>query len=350
MITPELDYRPLTLELVDKAKQAGATDAELDISIEEGVTVTVRNSTLESIEYHRNCVMGMVLYFGHRKAGVSVSDLSMPALEAAIQKAKAIAEFTEEDPYSELAPEALMLKHQVDLELYHPWKITTPQMIALALQCDALTRGAAHISQTEAAAVSTFQSYSASANSRGFLQHQFSAQHEMSLSLIAEAKGDMERDGYYTASRQAEYLLTPEKLAAEAIDRTVKRLNPRTIKTGKMPVLFFHEVARSLFGHLVAAISGGNLYRQASFLCDRLGHSIFPANIQIHEQPLIRGGLASSAYDQDAVATYAKHFVRNGILENYVLGHYAAKKLGMTTTANAGGVFNLFVEDHGGGV
>lgn len=343
MIYPELDRRDVVSKVMDLARQAGASDAEADISLDDGVTVTVRNGSLESVEYHSDCVVAMVLYFGRRKAGVSLTEFSDAALQAAVDKAKSIAKFTEEDPFCELAPEALMLKKSLDLDLYYPWAITPSEMIQLALEGDAKARAQAGIAQTEAVAVSSLQAYSASANSRGFLQQDFSAQHEMAVSLIAKSGDEMERDGYYTLARRAEDLMSMDRVAHLAAERAVKRLHPQKIKTCKAPVIFLNEVSRSIFSHFISAISGGNLYRGASFLCDHLGRQIFPSHIEIYEEPLLKGALGSASYDQDAVATYGKHFAKEGRLDSYALGHYAALKMGLKTTANAGGVFNLFV-------
>ncbi|MBU2281481.1 MAG: metalloprotease PmbA, partial [Gammaproteobacteria bacterium] len=123
----------------------------------------------------------------------------------------------------------------------------------------------------------------------------------------------------------------------------VRRLGARPVPTCDVPVLFSAELATGLFGHFLAAISGGNLYRQSSYLEGSLGQTLFPEWLNLDERPLLPRGLASSAYDSDGLATYAKPFVENGQLVSYVLGTYSGRKLGMPSTANAGGVHNLFV-------
>ena len=112
-------------------------------------------------------------------------------------------------------------------------------------------------------------------------------------------------------------------------------------------MLFSAQVASTLIGSFISAISGGNLYRKNSFLVDGLGLQIFPEFVQIHEQPHLLTALGSSPYDGDGLLTRNNQFIADGKLVNYVLGTYTARRLGLESTANSGGVHNLTFEDTG---
>ncbi|MNO78984.1 peptidase PmbA [compost metagenome] len=169
--------------------------------------------------------------------------------------------------------------------------------------------------------------------------------------MIAEGEGQMQRDYWYDVNRRGELLASPESIGQHAARRAASRLGARPVPTAEVPVLFAPEVAVGLFGHFLAAISGGNLYRKSSFLEGTLGQRLFPEWLTLDERPLLRGALGSAAFDNDGLATYAKSFVESGNLVSYVLGTYSGRKLGMPSTANSGGMHNLFVthgeEDQG---
>ena len=151
----------------------------------------------------------------------------------------------------------------------------------------------------------------------------------------------MQRDYWYSVSRDAKDLESVESIGEMARERTVRRLAGRSIKTCSVPILFEPSLARSLVGHFISAISGGALYRQASFLVDSIGNQIFPEWLSISEDPHALAGLGSSPFDNEGVRTQARNIVTNGVLQGYVLSSYSARKLGMETTANAGGVHNI---------
>jgi len=165
--------------------------------------------------------------------------------------------------------------------------------------------------------------------------------HDISCSLIAEANGEKQRDYSYTVATRREDLEDWSWVAKDVAQKTVRRLNAQTMKTCKTPVVFSASVARSLLRSFVAAISGGSLYRESSFLLNHLGQQLFPSDITIYEEPHLLRGLGSAPFDADGVSTYEKNFVTDGVLSSYSLGDYAAKRLKMKTTANSGGVHNL---------
>lgn len=327
---------------LDEAKRQGADQAEAGISGSDGLSVTVRLGEVETIEKDRSQSMGITVYKDGAKGSASSTDLSEAAIKAAVDSACSIARFTQPDDCAGLADAELMAHDFPDLDLFHPWALDAEQGIRLAQQCEAAARDFdPRISNSEGATVNSHQGMSVYGNSHGFLGGYPSTRHSLSCSVLASEGEDMQRDYWYSVSRLQEELDTPEAVGEEAARRTVERLNPQKLKTRQAPVLFVPEMARSLLGHLVGAIRGGALYRRASFLLDQKGEQLFPDFVQISELPLLPRALGSTPYDYEGVATCNRELVRDGVLLDYVLDSYSARKLGMQTTGNAGGVRNL---------
>jgi len=330
--------------LLALARQRGASQAEVSCSEERGLDVNVRLGEVETVESTADRGIAVTVYFGQRKGSASTADLQPGSLEATVEQACAIARHTEDDPAAGLADAALMATAFPDLDGWHPWELQADQAIDLALACEAAGRDAdGRISNSDGASAATARSLSVYANSHGFIGRERSSHHSIGCALIAGEGDAMQRDGWYSSALAREDLEDPAAIGRRAAERTVARLQPRSMATGSMPVLFAPEVARSLIGHLLSAVSGGALYRQASFLLDSVGERLFPDWMQIDELPHLRRGLRSTAFDGDGVATRDSPLVRDGVLQRYVLGSYSARKLGLQTTGNAGGVHNLRV-------
>ncbi|HDZ16446.1 hypothetical protein LCGC14_1510400 [marine sediment metagenome] len=328
-----------------KAKQLGASAAEVGLSHSEGLSVTVRQRDVETLEHNNDTGMGITVYFGHSKASSSTSDLSSAAVEEAVAAACNIAKHTQADEAAGLADADLMATHFPDLSLYHPWDIDVDKAIDLAMLCEQTGLDSdSRISNSEGATVSTHTGERIYANSHGFLGATKSSRHSLSVSLIAKDERGMQRDYWYDMARDASDLDTAEKIGAKAAERTVGRLGAGEVKTGSYPVIFSAQLAPSLFGQLISAIRGGSLYRKASFLLDKKGEKIFPEFVRIHEQPHLLKALGSANFDAEGVATVNRDIVLDGILQGYVLDSYAARRLGMQTTGNAGGVHNLTID------
>ncbi|HGL4164083.1 TPA: metalloprotease PmbA, partial [Citrobacter koseri] len=184
-------------------------------------------------------------------------------------------------------------------------------------------------------------------NSHGMLQGYCSTRHSLSSCVIAEEKGDMERDYAYTIGRALGDLQTPEWVGAECARRTLSRLAPRKLSTMKAPVIFANEVATGLFGHLVGAIAGGSVYRKSTFLLDSLGKQILPEWLTIEEHPHLLKGLASSPFDSEGVRTERRDIVKDGVLTQWLLTNYSARKLGLKSTGHAGGIHNWRIAGQG---
>ncbi|GAB4391241.1 MAG: metalloprotease PmbA [Gammaproteobacteria bacterium] len=332
-------------QMLALAEQQGASAAEVASTINVGLEVTVRLGEVETVEFNREKSAGITVYFGQRKGSAASSDLSDQALAESVAAACAIAKYTGEDQCAGLADKNLLAFDYPELNLNHPWDIDAQQAIKLALACEDKARAYdKRIDNSDGATVSTSQSYRVYGNSLGFLGECASTYHSLSCMLVASQNGAMQRDYYYTATRNAQQLLTADEVALHAAQRTIQRLGARSLPTQAAPVIFEAPVARGLLGHFISAISGGNLYRKTSFLIDHLGKRIFPDYISLDEDPLLPSAIGSCPFDSDGVRTQPRAIVDEGILASYVLSTYSARKLGMQSTGNASGVHNLMVQ------
>ena len=338
----------LAARLLEACRAQGASQAEVSCSEERGLSVGVRMGEVETVESTRDRGIAVTVYFGQRKGSASTADLRESSLEATVSQACAIAKFTEDDPAAGLADAALMARPGPegwpDFDDWHPWALDADRAVDIALACEAAGRETdARIDNSDGASVSTSASLSVYANSHGFVGSERGSHHSIGCALIAGTGEDMQRDGWYSFALAEEDLETPASIGRRAAQRALARLAPRPVPTGDYPVLFPAEVARSLIGHLLGAVSGGALYRRASFLLDSAGTRLFPGWFSIQEDPFLRRGLRSAIWDSEGVATRAAPLVDDGVLQRYVLGSYSARKLGLQTTGNAGGVHNLLV-------
>lgn len=339
----------IAAQLLDRCRAAGATQAEVSCSEDRGLEVNVRMGEVESIESTRDRGIGVTVYFGQRKGSASTADLREESLAATVAQACAIARHTEDDPASGLADPALMARDLREFDAWHPWDLDAQQAVELALAAEQAGRDAdPRISNSDGAGVATGTSLSVYANSHGFVGAERGSHHSLSCALIAGQGDAMQRDGWYSHALAPGDLEPAAAVGRSAARRTVERLDPRPLATGRYPVLFSAEVARSLVGHLLGAVSGGALYRGASFLVDSAGTRLFPDWFSIHERPFLQRGLRSASFDAEGVATRESPLVEAGVLRRYVLGSYSARRLGLETTANAGGVHNLDVAANAG--
>lgn len=332
-------------EILIEAKKQGASAVEAGISIDQALTVTARLGDVETIEHHRDQGLGLTVYFGKCKGSSSTTDLSLPAIRETVTAACWIAKFSATDECNGLPDQELLATEFPDLDLYHPWLLDPDQAIELAVKCEDAARGFhPNINNSEGASVTTNQGLRVLVNSLGFIHGFPASRHSISCCVLGKRGESMQRDYWFTMDRDRAGLETPEAVGQKAAERTIKRLGAKSLSTRQCPVIFTPEVAATLLGHFIGAIRGGNLYRKASFLLDSLGKQLFPQNIHIHEQPYLKNAMGSAAYDNEGVVTRTHNIVAEGILESYVLNTYSARKLGMQTTANAGGVHNLIID------
>lgn len=332
-------------QLLDEAKRQGASAAEAAFSVDNGLSVSARLGEVETVEYHCDQGIGVTVYFGQKKGSASTNDVSTESLKETVKAACSIARYASEDEYAGLPDPARLATEFPDLDLYHPWAIDAERAVALAIECENAARAYDKaISNSEGASLNSHQGTRVFGNSLGFLQGYQSSRQSMSCSVLAGSGDGMQRDYWYSVARDAAKLESARQVGEKAAQRTVSRLGARSLAPRQCPVMFAPEMASGLIGAFLGAISGGSLYRKASFLLDALDTQIMPGFVRIHEQPLLKGGLGSASYDAEGVATQARDIVSSGILRSYVLSSYSARKLGMQTTGNAGGVHNLTVE------
>ena len=333
----------LAEDVIRRARAAGASQAEVSATIDTGLSVNVRLGEVETVEHTRDRGFGLTVYFGQRKGSASTADLHPESIQATLDQACAIARYTESDPASGLADAARMATTFPDLDLWHPWDIDTAQAIELGIAIEDAGRAHAGISNSDGATVQAGQGLSVYANSHGFVGRERGTRHALSLALIAGEGDGMQRDYWYDSVRAAADFIDAKTLGDKAAQRTLARLGAQPLSTRQCPVLFAPELARGLIGHLLGAVSGGALYRRASFLLDQLGEPVMPAWLNIDERPHLVRGQGSANFDAEGVATCDRALIEDGVLAHYLLGSYSARKLGMESTGNAGGVHNLVV-------
>lgn len=330
------------------AAAAGASSAELDIHEGFGQTVSVRRDEVETIEYNRDKGMSVTVYIGKQRGHASTSDLTPEAVRTTVDAALSIARLTASDEFAALADADLLAKSFPDLDLYHPWGLSVDDAVRIARDCERAAFAAdSRINNSDGATVSAQQAHFVYANSNGFVAGYPSTRHYVGCAVTAGKGDNMQRDSWWSMARAHEDLDAWEEVGATAGKRTARRLDAKKLSTRKTPVVFESPVASSLLGHYVAAVSGTSLYRKQSFLLDSLGSRVFPKFVQIDELPHLKRGLASGVFDNEGVATRPRQVVKNGVVKGYFLGSYAARKLGMSSTGNAGGAHNLVMRSTG---
>ncbi len=345
----EARLKALTEEILAEASRQGADACEVGVSLDAGLSTSVRMGDVETVEFNRDQGFGITVLLGKKKGSASTSDASHEAIKETVRAAIDIASYASDDPCAGLADAELMAKDLPELDLYHPWNINAEEAIELALTCEAAGREYSDkIANSDGASVNTHQGCRVYGNSHGFIGSYVSSRHSLSAVLIGVQGEEMQRDYWYTLARSADDMEDAALVGRIAAERTIARLGGRKVPTGEVPVLFAPEVASGLVSHFLGAISGSSLYRQASFLIDHLGKQIFPEWMRIHEQPHLKKGIGSASFDNDGLATVAKDLITEGVLQSYLLSTYSGRKLGMPSTGNAGGVNNLFVESNAG--
>lgn len=336
---------------LEEARRQGASQSEVDASVSRGLSVTVRLGEVDTVEYQRDRGLAVTVYFGKRKGSASTADLAPNAVLEMVGKACAIARYTAEDPYAGLIEPEALARDIPDLDLDHPWEVSPERAIEIARGCEAAGLAVdARVSNSEGGSVGSQRHTGIYGNSLGFLAGYSSTSHSVSCSLIAEADGEMQRDHWYTVARDPADLEDAASVGRLAGERALARLGARRLTTRKAPVAFAPDMARGLIGHFIGAIRGTSQYRKASFLLDAAGSQVFPAFLQMHERPHLPKALASSPFDQEGAATHDRELIRDGVLDGYVLGSYSARRLGLKTTGNAGGIHNLIVAASDGGL
>ena len=327
------------------AKQMGATEAEADIGVGSGLSANVRKGEIDKLEYERDKGLGITVYIDGQKGNSNTSDFSEAAIKTSVEAAIGIAKHASRDEFAGLVEKELMATEFPDLDLYHPWDISPEAAIDLAIETEQLAFDEdKRITNSDGSVVSTYSGLNIYGNTNNFINGWNWSNHTVECTVIAEDSNGMQRDGWYSKARDYNDLQSTKEISQEAARRTVERLGSRKISTCQAPVIFEAPVASGLFSAFITAISGGSLYRRASFLLDKKGEQVFADHINIREQPYIKKALGSASFDSDGVATREHDIIKDGVLQEYVLSGYSARKLGLQTTGNAGGVHNLVIE------
>jgi len=337
----------LAAHVLDTAKRGGATAAETEVSQAFGLSVTVRKDEVETIAYNRDKGVGVTVYVGTRRGHASTADFSPEAIADTVAKALTIARYTAADDCAGLADPVLLARSWGDLDLYHPWDLSVDDAIAIGRECEAAALATdPRLTNSDGATVSLHEAEFVYANSNGFSGGYPSSRHGLYCSVIGEDGGAMQRDDWYASARAPGDLESAPRVGRIAGERTARRLGARQLATLECPVVYEAPVATGLIGHFVNAVSGGSLYRKSSFLLDSIGRQVFAPRVSIREEPHLSRGQASAPFDDEGVATRPRDVVRDGVVCGYFLGSYSARKLGLVSTANAGGNHNLVVS-HG---
>lgn len=345
----ELDALELHVrETLRRARKAGATAAEASAHTSQGLSVAVRLGEVETLEHMQDRGINVTVYLGKRTGHASSGDLRVQSIEACVDRAMEIARYTQEDRCNGLAETELLATEFPDLDLWHPASVDADTAIERALVCEAAGRADKRITNSEGASFNAGLGLGVYGNSSHFIGRSAGTRFGQSCILLAGEGGGMQRDYSYDNRRNLLDLESPEQTGTEAAQRTISRLNARRLPTGDMPVLLSAEVAKGLVGHLVGAISGTALYRNASFLQDTVGEVLFPSWLNILERPSLLRGAGSASFDGEGVVTRARKIIDAGVLQGYVLSSYSARRLGLQTSGNSGGVRNLLLEASGG--
>jgi PmbA protein len=327
------------------AKKMGATAVAVNANTDAGYSVDVRMNEVETVEFSQDRGVSATIYIGQKKGSASSTDTTEESLTHLVQNAYDIATVSAEDPCFGLAEPELLITENIDLDLYHPWDIEPIQAIDIAKSLEKIALDYdPRIVNSDGVHISNYKFYHYYANSNGANGQICTSRQNISCSLIAEEKKGMQRGYDYSTARRYEQLTPIETLAKQAAERTLSKLNAKKIKTGQYPILFTSRVSSGLFTTFIGAISGSNLYRKNSFLLDSIGLDCFPEFVRIYEQPYLKGGLASSSFDDDGVKTRENMFIDKGKIIQYALGTYSARRMGLLTTANSGGVHNLTID------
>lgn len=334
---------------IEYAKKQGVDQSEVSLHQGTGISIAARQQELETVEKHNDAQFVISVYKDHKTGSASSADMSEQGIQNTVDAAISIARYTGADPYFGLADADRMATEEIDLGLYHQWNADEAEMLDIAMRCEqAAVESSELITNSEGAAVNSYSGSAVYANSHGFLSQSLASQHSISCSVIGSNGDGMQRDYWYHSSRDAATLDSPEEIGLVAAKRTLARLGAHQIRSCQATVMYDSAMAKSLISHLVGSIKGGAIYKKASFMLDKIGHQVVPDFMTIAENPHKIGGPSSAWHDGEGITTpNYRAIVDGGRLESYVLGSYTARKLGLQSTANAGGVRNLSVSNTG---
>ncbi|MGO9325323.1 MAG: TldD/PmbA family protein [Terracidiphilus sp.] len=357
-----IDLESLVADVVAQAVKAGASDAEAVAREGDEFSVNVRMGEVETLKESGSRGLGLRVFLGRRSGSASTSDLTADGIRQLVDGALALAKVTEEDPFAGLPEAGEFGKAEGDLRLYFDdvYSLEAAERIEWARRAEAAAMAAdKRITNSDGGSFDVSTGRKAMANSRGFMgSYRTSYAGVAAAPLATDANGKMQRDGWWSGARRLQLLESPEAVGAEAARRTLRRLGARRVPTQRVPIVFAPETARTLIGSVFEAASGDSIWRSASFLAGKLGETIGAANVTIVDDNIMLlptgvGGFGTSPFDDEGLASQRTVVVERGVLRNYLLNTYTARKLGMKSTHNAArglagapgiGCGNLFLE------
>ena len=335
MPNPQTDTKLDTLTgLIEKAKSQGADAAEAVMVDGTSLSVAVRMGETEKVDRSEGADLGLRVLIGKRQAVVSSSDTSDDALAELLDRALAMAKSVPEDPHCGIADPDQLATDIPDVDACDPTEHTADGLIALAKRAEDAARAVPGVTNSEGAEAGWDTSSVALASSNGFAQSYENSHIGLSASVLAGTGTGMERDYDYTSTVYAADMIDPETIGRSAGEKAVKRLNPRKIETKSVPVVFDPRVARSIVGHLTSAINGASVARGTTFLKDKMGETLFPAGVNIIEDPHRPRGLRSRPFDGEGLATIRRNLIEDGILTTWLLNLRSARQLGLEPTGH----------------
>jgi PmbA protein len=339
-----IDLDSLVADVVALAMKSGASDAEAAAREGDEFSVDVRMGNVETLKESGSRGLGLRVFLGKRTASASTSDLTVEGIRLLVDGAMALAKLTEEDPFAGLADPGEFGSASEDLHLYFDdvYSLSGPERIEWARRAEAAALSVdPRITNSDGGSFSATTGRKALANSRGFAGSYRTSYAGVSAAPLAkDANGQMQRDGWWSSARSFAHLESPEAVGKEAARRTLRRLGARRIPTQRVPIVFAPETARTLIGSVFDAASGDAIWRGASFLAGKLGETIAVPSLTVVDDntmllPMGAGGFGSSPFDDEGLPSLRTVVVENGILRNYLLNTYTARKLGMKSTHNA---------------
>jgi PmbA protein len=332
-------------QILDRSLQLGATSSTIEINEAIATNVDILNSKIENFETSYDRTLGLSVYLGNKRGSIGITTISLNNIDAIIKQALDIAKYTQEDLANGIADkEFICHKIDKDLQLYHPIDIATDDLINRAKNIEQLGLLIdKKISSSDGSSISLAKYNFVIASTNGLNLGYKTTRFDSSLSLIGNTNDGMQTDYWYSSARKFTDLKTDEEIAKTTAMRVLRRLNKGSINGGTYPVIFESPIAKSIIGNFLGAISGSNQFRKLSFLTDTLNKQVFPNWLSIIDDPFIIKGLSSCYFDNEGVKVNKKYLVNNGIVENYILSCYTARKLNMKPTGNAGGSHNIYV-------
>jgi PmbA protein len=336
--------KTIVADLLRSAKGLGVSAAEASVAQSSGLSASVRCGEIDTIEFNQDKRLSITVYRDHQKGSASTTDLSPAAVLNCLESACSIASHIEADPFNGLVEAADLAKKVVDCDLYHPHEVSVEAAVAQSKIAEDCARAFdSRIVNSEGATFSSRTAYHVYGNSHGFLEGYASTHYSLSSVVLAKSGDSLEQDYDFSVARAIEDLAPPQYVGEQSAVRALSRLHARKIKTQEAPVIFSAQVAASLIGHFVGAISGSSLYRKTSFLLDQLNQAVFPNFLSIQLLPYLKKGLGSAPFDSEGAAPKERYLIEDGVLKGYLLGSYSARKLGFKTTGNCGGIQSLLV-------